>query len=80
MITVNINYILNIITLLFFIGLMEVVLNRKNILTILMSIELDRKKIQNTKSEKCNGCTSVHNLKLVGSIPASDKNEIFNRL
>lgn len=40
MIAVTINYILSLTTLLFFIGLFGVILNRKNILTILMSIEL----------------------------------------
>ena len=40
MITITINYILSITTFLFFIGLIGVILNRKNILTILMSIEL----------------------------------------
>lgn len=40
MITVSINYILNLTALVFFIGLFGVILNRKNILTILMSIEL----------------------------------------
>ena len=40
MITVSINYILIITAIVFFIGLFGVILNRKNILTILMSIEL----------------------------------------
>jgi NADH-quinone oxidoreductase subunit K len=40
MIAVSINYLLNLTTLLFFIGLFGVILNRKNILTILMSVEL----------------------------------------
>lgn len=40
MLTININYILIITTLVFFIGLMGIVLNRKNILNIIMSIEL----------------------------------------
>jgi len=40
LINVNINYILNLTSILFFIGLIGVVLNRKNILTILMSIEI----------------------------------------
>ena len=40
MLSININYILNITSILFFIGLVGVVLNRKNILTILMAIEL----------------------------------------
>lgn len=37
---ININFILNLTSILFFIGLLGVVLNRKNILTILMSIEI----------------------------------------
>jgi NADH-quinone oxidoreductase subunit K len=40
MVTVSINYILSLTTLLFFIGLFGVILNRKNILTILMSLEI----------------------------------------
>ena len=40
MLAININYILNITSILFFIGLVGVILNRKNILTILMAIEL----------------------------------------
>jgi NADH-quinone oxidoreductase subunit K len=40
MLTVNINYILNLTFIIFFIGLVGIVLNRKNILIILMSIEL----------------------------------------
>ena len=40
MITVGINYILSLTAVVFFIGLFGVILNRKNILTILMSIEL----------------------------------------
>lgn len=40
MVTVSINYILGLTTTVFFIGLFGVILNRKNILTILMSIEL----------------------------------------
>ena len=40
MITVSINYILSLTAIVFFIGLFGVILNRKNILTILMSIEL----------------------------------------
>lgn len=40
MVTVSINYILSITAIVFFIGLFGVILNRKNILTILMSIEL----------------------------------------
>ena len=37
---IGINYILSVTALVFFIGLFGVILNRKNILTILMSIEL----------------------------------------
>ena len=40
MIILNINYILNIIITLFLIGVLGLVLNRKNILITLMSIEL----------------------------------------
>ena len=40
MVTISINYILSLTALVFFIGLFGVILNRKNILTILMSIEL----------------------------------------
>jgi len=40
MVTVTINYILGLTAIVFFIGLFGVILNRKNILTILMSIEL----------------------------------------
>jgi NADH-quinone oxidoreductase subunit K len=40
MITTNINYILNIIIILFFIGSLGLVLNRKNILITIMSVEL----------------------------------------
>ena len=40
MITISINYILCLTAIVFFIGLFGVILNRKNILTILMSIEL----------------------------------------
>jgi NADH-quinone oxidoreductase subunit K len=40
MLTLNINYILNVTTIIFIIGLVGIVLNRKNILIILMSIEL----------------------------------------
>jgi len=40
MVTVSINYILSLTAIVFFIGLFGVILNRKNILTILMSIEL----------------------------------------
>lgn len=38
--TVNINYILIVTSTVFFIGLLGIVLNRKNILIIIMSIEL----------------------------------------
>ena len=40
MITISIHYLLSLTTTVFFIGLFGVILNRKNILTILMSIEL----------------------------------------
>jgi len=40
MLTININYILNVTSIVFFIGLIGIVLNRKNILIIIMSIEL----------------------------------------
>lgn len=40
MLTISINYILSVTSLLFFIGLVGIVLNRKNILIIIMSIEL----------------------------------------
>lgn len=40
MITTNINYILNITILLFLIGSLGLVLNRKNVLITIMSIEL----------------------------------------
>lgn len=40
MITITINYILSLTSIVFCIGLLGVILNRKNILTILMSIEL----------------------------------------
>jgi NADH-quinone oxidoreductase subunit K len=40
MLTVNINYLLNVTLIVFFIGLMGIVLNRKNILITIMSIEL----------------------------------------
>jgi len=40
MVTVSISYILGLTGTVFFIGLFGVILNRKNILTILMSIEL----------------------------------------
>jgi NADH-quinone oxidoreductase subunit K len=38
--TISINYILTITSIVFFIGLLGIVLNRKNILIIIMSIEL----------------------------------------
>ena len=37
---ISINSILNLTSILFFLGLLGVILNRKNILTILMSIEI----------------------------------------
>ena len=40
MIITNINYLLTVFTLLFFIGVFGLVLNRKNILITIMSIEL----------------------------------------
>ena len=40
MISVSINYILKLTCIVFFIGVLGIVLNRKNILIILMSIEL----------------------------------------
>ena len=40
MLSLNINFILCVNCILFFIGLLGIVLNRKNILTIIMSIEL----------------------------------------
>lgn len=40
MIVLNINYILNIVIILFLIGILGLVLNRKNILITLMSIEI----------------------------------------
>ena len=40
MLTININYILSLTSIVFFIGLIGIVLNRKNILVIIMSIEL----------------------------------------
>jgi len=42
MLTININYILSLTSIVFFIGLIGIVLNRKNILIIIMSIELLR--------------------------------------
>jgi len=40
MLSISIQYILNITSIVFFIGLLGIVLNRKNILIIIMSIEL----------------------------------------
>jgi len=40
MLTLNINVILSLTSIIFFIGLLGIILNRKNILTIIMSIEL----------------------------------------
>jgi len=40
MLTININYILILTSIVFFIGLFGIILNRKNILIIIMSIEL----------------------------------------
>lgn len=40
MLTINIQYILTITSIVFFIGILGIVLNRKNILIIIMSIEL----------------------------------------
>ncbi len=40
MLTISINYFLNLTCIVFFIGLVGIVLNRKNILIIIMSIEL----------------------------------------
>jgi len=40
MLTISINYVLSLTCILFFIGLLGIVLNRKNILIIIMSIEL----------------------------------------
>jgi NADH-quinone oxidoreductase subunit K len=40
MLSISINYILNLTCIVFFIGLVGIVLNRKNILIIIMSIEL----------------------------------------
>lgn len=40
MLTVSIYYVLTITTIVFFIGILGIVLNRKNILIIIMSIEL----------------------------------------
>ena len=40
MLTISINYILSLTCIVFFIGLVGIILNRKNILIIIMSIEL----------------------------------------
>lgn len=40
MVSLNIQYFLNITSIVFFIGILGIVLNRKNILIIIMSIEL----------------------------------------
>lgn len=40
MLSISIQYILNITSIVFFIGILGIVLNRKNILIIIMSIEL----------------------------------------
>ena len=40
MLTTSINYVLTVTSIVFFIGLVGIVLNRKNILIIIMSIEL----------------------------------------
>jgi NADH-quinone oxidoreductase subunit K len=40
MLTFNVNYVLNLTTIIFVIGLIGVVLNRKNLLSVIMSIEL----------------------------------------
>ena len=40
MLSISINYILSLTSIVFFIGLVGIVLNRKNILIIIMSIEL----------------------------------------
>lgn len=40
MLTISVNYILSVTSIVFFIGLVGIVLNRKNILIIIMSIEL----------------------------------------
>jgi NADH-quinone oxidoreductase subunit K len=40
MLTMSLNYVLTITSIVFFIGLLGVILNRKNILVIIMSIEL----------------------------------------
>ncbi|MGL5054338.1 MAG: NADH-quinone oxidoreductase subunit NuoK [Fusobacteriaceae bacterium] len=40
MLTININFILYLTCIVFFIGLIGIVLNRKNILVVIMSIEL----------------------------------------
>lgn len=40
MLTIGMNYLLNVTLIVFFIGLMGIILNRKNILITIMSIEL----------------------------------------
>ena len=40
MLTINISYILNLTCIVFFVGLIGILINRKNILIIIMSIEL----------------------------------------
>jgi NADH-quinone oxidoreductase subunit K len=40
MVSVNIIYVLNITSIVFFVGLVGIILNRKNILIVIMSIEL----------------------------------------
>jgi NADH-quinone oxidoreductase subunit K len=40
MLSISLNYVLTITSIVFFIGLLGVILNRKNILVIIMSIEL----------------------------------------
>jgi NADH-quinone oxidoreductase subunit K len=40
MLTLNVNYILTINSIIFLIGMVGIILNRKNLLTIIMSIEL----------------------------------------
>lgn len=40
MITISINYVLKLTCIVFFIGLIGIILNRKNILIVIMSIEL----------------------------------------
>lgn len=40
MLSININYILNLTCILFFIGFSGIIINRKNILVVIMSIEI----------------------------------------